>query len=294
MLCSQLQLVKDGDGYQDVKPLPCRAWTCDYCAPRRRAQLMAQVAAGEPNRCLTLTCSTAVGDSPADRYRRLHDAWRSLVKRIHRQFQLAPQKRWPLRKPDGTLWQDDANTLRTQGVLAKQYTKVQYFAFVEATENGEPHLHILLRSPFIPQNWLSQQMQDLLQSPVVWIDIIKSTKKAIGYVSKYVTKAPAQFGKTRRYWSTRAWQLNSAERDEYDRSQYQGARVVLRKWSELAEEIQMRGYIPVPQPAGWLRLHTLKSARRDYGEPDEAPNRSIMYKASVVLGHIKRGEPYDI
>jgi hypothetical protein len=269
MLCSQLHLVKYEDGYRDVKPLPCNSWSCDYCAPRRKSRLMAQAASGEPNRCLTLTITSRVGISPANRYHMLHDAWRIVAKRIVRQFALPPERRWIITNADDSKYQNPETYKRTKGIKTAEYSKLHYFAFVEATKRGEPHLHILVRSPYIPQDWLARQMEELIQSPRVWIDRIKNTKAAVGYVSKYVTKAPAQFGKTRRYWSTRGWEVNKSDRPEYDRRQYQGARIVVKRWREVIDEIDIQGLIVVPRADGWLRLHTIRSMRTEYGDPDE-------------------------
>lgn len=290
MLCSQLQLVKDGDGYSDVKPLECRAWSCAYCAPKRRARLMAQAASGSPNRCLTLSIRSSIGISPADRYQQLHNAWKLLAKRIARQFALHPDKRWKLQTNDGGEYQSIKNHTITKTTKQKEYTSLQYLAFVEATKLGEPHLHILIRSPYIPQDWVSQQMAELVQSPVVWIDLIKNTKSAIAYVSKYVTKAPAQFGKTRRYWCTRKWEVNKPDQFQERQKLPPGTHVVLKRWTETLEEIETRQLIPLVQSDGWLRLYNIRGFARDYPEEDMIKNYEPMFKAMINLGRINRRE----
>lgn len=172
MLCSDFQIVKEHHGGEDVLPLPCNCWTCDYCAPRRKRKLVAIARSGNPNKILTITVNTAVGLSPFHRRQMLHTAWKALTKRIMRQF---------------------------------KWKKLHYMAFVEKTKRGEPHLHILLRCGYIPQAWLSTQLKDLIGSPIVWIEQVKNTQQAVFYVTKYVGKAPAQFGTLKRYWVSREW-----------------------------------------------------------------------------------------
>jgi len=173
-MCRELALVKTTTDAQFAKNLDCKTWHCDNCAPKRRRQLMAQAAGGDPNRFLTLTVSPLVGDSPTDRRGLLAVAFNHLVKRLRRRF---PGQ------------------------------EVEYLAVVEETKAGEPHLHVLLRAPFIPQNWLSEQMRELLSSPIVDIRKIKGASQVVRYVAKYVTKAPAQFASFKRYWSSRGYQL---------------------------------------------------------------------------------------
>ena len=221
MLCSEFLLVKPGDGFEDVKPLPCDRWSCPYCAPRRRQALIAQAMAGEPNKILTLTISPKVGTSPTDRRRLLHDAWKRLVKRILRRF---------------------------------KWKRLPYMAFIEKTERGEPHLHILLRCDYIPQRWLSTQMAQMLNSPVVWIEQVKGTAKAIAYVTKYVGKAPAQFGTAKRYWVSRDWLVNQPEAPEAPVFDMTGVRVERVRWSDYSQEKTCARYWRQPQADGWIRF----------------------------------------
>jgi len=168
-LCREWTLVKDLVDYRYAKPLPCRSWRCELCAPVRRTQLMAQAASGNPVRFLTLTVNPHYGNDPESRLRALSAAWRTCVKRLRRQY-------------------------------GKH--SVEYLAVVEETKAGEPHLHILLRSPYIPQRLISSIMGELIDSPIVDIRKIKNAKEVVRYVAKYITKAPAQFGTAKRYWSS--------------------------------------------------------------------------------------------
>jgi len=176
-LCGQWTLVKDGGLERAAKPLPCRSWLCEHCAPRRKAQLQALAASGDPNRFITLTINPAVGASKEERLKLLSWAWRTIVKRLRYSHPDKP---------------------------------IEYLALVEATKHGEPHLHILYRGPYIRQSLLSESMAELVSSPIVDIRRIRGLREVIRYVAKYVTKAPAQFGTSKRYWHSTLYELDKA------------------------------------------------------------------------------------
>jgi len=222
--CRDWTLVKQIENVRRCKPLKCRSWRCDYCAPIRRNQLMAQAASGLPERFLTLTVNPSVGESPADRLKMLANSWRIVVKRLRR---LHPTK------------------------------PVEYLAVVEETKNGEPHLHILLRSPYIPQGWLSAAMSELMDSPIVDIRRIRSTNEVIRYVAKYITKAPAQFEGMKRYWSSQAWELRSKPTEEVPGLADTKWVIVRESILTLVERWAHEGYAARPDGGDrWLAIKT--------------------------------------
>lgn len=172
MYCREPSAVKYGDGWALAVSLPCRSWLCLDCQPRRRAQLIELAAGGAPNRLITITVNPEVGDGPLDRARLLARAWRIVVARARRSVHKEP---------------------------------INYLAVFEATKRGEPHLHILARCGFISQRWLSDQMGNVLQSPIVDIRRIHNVRHAARYVAKYIGKAPHKFGTCKRYWHTKLW-----------------------------------------------------------------------------------------
>jgi len=172
-ICREWSLVKHGEGEFHAKLLLCRSWSCEYCRPLRRSQLLAKCAAGEPTRLLTLTVNPAVGADQGERLLLLANAWRIIVKRLRRE--------------------------RGQGT-------VEYLAVVEYTKAGEPHLHILLRSKYVPQALLSSWMAELIDAPIVDIRAIKNQKEVIRYVAKYVTKELEANAGRKRYWTSGSWE----------------------------------------------------------------------------------------
>jgi hypothetical protein len=288
MLCSQYQLRKQGEGYEDVKILPCRSWSCEYCAPKRRSQLMAIAASGNPRSCLTLTCTINIESSPSARYRRLHNAWKLLIKRILRQFMLPPEQRWMLQTEEGNEYQEIIPFQITKATKAKRIRKIHYMAFVEETEAGEPHLHIMLRTVFIPQRWLSQQMDDLLSSPIIWIEKIKGVRSAIAYVTKYVTKAPAQFGKSRRYWLSRHYQINKVKFNDAPLMDRRNSRLVMQRFTDFVQHLLQKGVIAVPIERELLRVYELKSAWSEFRDGDRWRDCPEITKAYLWLHSYKQ------
>lgn len=181
MLCSEACIVNLGCDEARAVTLKCRAWSCEICAPDRRRQLMAQAFAGKPNTFITLTANPAYLESPEARARALVDAWRRIVKEAKEKY---------------------------------HYRTVPYLCVFEETKAGEPHLHIITRVPWIDQKWLSQRMQDLTQSPIVWVTRVKQKNKVASYVAKYIGKAPHRFEGTKRYWRTLDWMLDQWEPED--------------------------------------------------------------------------------
>lgn len=180
MYCSETSLVNtEGDGFAAVT-LKCRSWQCEICQPMRAARLRQLAAGGSPNTFITLTVNPKTGTDPADRARALADAWRKVCKAACRKY---------------------------------GYKNIPFLAVFEKTKNGEPHLHIVARIKWLDQAWLSARMSEYISAPIVDIRRISDVKKATAYITKYVTKDPTQFGKCKRYWCSRNYELKDPQAD---------------------------------------------------------------------------------
>jgi len=209
-ICREWSLVKHNEAEVHAKLLICRSWSCDYCRPLRRSQLLAKCAAGEPTRLLTLTVNPSLGENRDERTLMLANAWRIIVKRLRREA--------------------------GQG-------SVEYLAVVEYTKAGEPHLHILLRSKYIPQATLSAWMAELIGAPIVDIRAIKNQKEVIRYVAKYVTK-DFQAGEGRkRYWTSGSWEVKSRPRPEVGSLGQERWVIDRRGLAEIISEWIYRGFV---------------------------------------------------
>jgi hypothetical protein len=191
MWCTDSVLVKEHSTGAQAATLRCRSWTCEFCGPNRRRQLVALARSGHPDKFITLTASPQAGDSPVQRAKALARAWRVILARAKR---LWKGKKW------------------------------EYLAVFEATKRGEPHLHIIARCPFVPQRWLSEQAKDIVKSPIVDIRAVKSERQVAAYVTKYIGKDPHRFGTCKRYWHSAHWSQTDPEEPEYDHSEREGWR----------------------------------------------------------------------
>jgi len=221
-----------------AKPLRCRSWQCEECRPDRAKELIAMAIKGKATAFLTLTVSAESGTDPNDRARNLVKAWRRLRAEISANLSLPEHDRWQTEYLDsgGARFKDvDRAAVTDHDLHALPYVtefatpnprwktarkalrlaqrdkekmrahSVEFLAVVEAQKNGEPHLHIMMRSPFVPQAWLSARMDELIRAPIVWIESVRKTKKLANYVAKYCGKDPHRFGTLKRYWASKRW-----------------------------------------------------------------------------------------
>ena len=180
MFCGSHTLTASYHDHANISVLRCRRWSCDECLPSRLWQLRGLAASGEPTRFLTLTSRYGSADTPDEAAVRLVHAFRMLVQKA---------------------------------VRYGFWTRPQYLAVLEATKNGWPHLHVLMRAEFIPQRWISRQMAEWIDSPVVDISAIKSRRHASRYIAKYVSKGPMKFTGCKRYWRSQSYvQADGEER----------------------------------------------------------------------------------
>jgi len=63
-----------------------------------------------------------------------------------------------------------------------------YVKVTEYTQAGLPHLHVILRGPYIPQWWLSEQWKEIHHSPIVDVRAVRRHMGAAAYLAKYMGK----------------------------------------------------------------------------------------------------------
>lgn len=161
----------------------CKRWMCELCEPCRRASVIRQILNGNPNRMLTLTHRHPPGASPEWVARQMAAAFPKFMKLCRK---------------------------KCRG------RELAYFAVFEAHVLGYPHLHVALRSPFLPQRWLKRVWYRLTRSYIVDIRAIGSVNRTAGYMSKYLGKDLHKFGTLKRYWQSANYQ--SAEQKTFEKS----------------------------------------------------------------------------
>jgi hypothetical protein len=162
-----------------VYPLRCKRWRCPGCGPRlvRRARdrIRAGITQG-PTRFLTLTSPGT--ESPEQSFDELTERWKRMSLRIGRRF----------------------------GAF-------DYVAVIEIQKRGSPHLHVIVRGPFIPLPWLARAAGEVGFGRVV--DIRRPRSDLAGYLAKSLGPGtsgdllPSHFHRVR--WS-RGWSTAVAKR----------------------------------------------------------------------------------
>lgn len=221
MLCTDLTFVKVVANRIYAEPLKCRRWSCPYCQPQRKRQLVAKAASGHPDTFLTLTASPDTAQTPERAAQVLVIAWRKV---------------------------------RAEACRRYGYTTIPFIAVFEETKAGWPHLHILIRCKWLDQAWLSQRMMHHAKAPIVDIRRVKSVQHAVRYVFKYIGKAPRSFGTCKRYWTSRDYERHPKRRFEKHRAKADHCFVALRRFSLYLLDREREGYLTEPDGEGvWLR-----------------------------------------
>jgi len=203
MYCKEWCLVKRTNPELTIIPLRCKCWTCEECQPGRRLRLIAEGLQGFPNTFMTLTTWRRPGACPEAAARALVKAWR---------------------------------TVRQEYLKKHGKRSLPFLAVFEATTAGWPHLHIIARSKWIDQKWLSRRMDELIGAPIVDVRRIEKRARAVRYVTKYVGKEPHRFVGVKRYWRSLDYLLPSADHVEPEEGVIIPWRIVRENWITYARE----------------------------------------------------------
>lgn len=174
MLCSEALSVNIGGNETLVSVLRCKRWSCEICQPFNRLKVVQAAKRGYPNIFLTLTCNPA---RYASRDQAANDMKRSLILLRRRIFKRYGIKNMP------------------------------FIVIFERTKKGWPHMHILARANWLDQKWLSDQMRELTDAPIVDVRKIQDQGRAAAYVSKYVGKDPFAFAGCKRWWRSHNYEI---------------------------------------------------------------------------------------
>lgn len=133
--------------------LPCKQWSCRFCAESKIRRLSIKTQAAKPNRLLTLTVDPALWPDP----RAAFDGTRRQVPECMRH-------------------------------LRKRYTSVEYLRVTELTARGWPHYHLMVRSPYIPHEVVKRIWRELTGAIIVDVRQIKGSFNTYSYLVKYLSK----------------------------------------------------------------------------------------------------------
>ncbi len=150
--------MRPDDDRKVIIPMTCKKWSCAECGPRKVAVWRRAIVASKPDKFLTLTGKLLPDEDYDDGVRRLRRAQTTLVQRIRRVF-----------------------------------GRFEYLSVHEPTKIGNPHLHLLVRAPYIPQPWLSAEWEKLTGCFRVDIRKCPQGSHMPFYVTKYILKNAREF-----------------------------------------------------------------------------------------------------
>lgn len=228
--CQSTSLVNTSQEAHVCVSLRCRSWNCPECAEDRKRGLIAQAHGGQPDTFITLTLRRSADLTVHEAARKIAHAWRLVRLRALREAKRdITRTPTPAGAEPPSGWPRDGHG-RVPRQVFLHGDGLPFLAVMERTKAGWPHLHILLRSKWIKQEWLAAQMAELAGSPVQDVRRIKGRSKVAGYVAKYAGKCAAKIGSAKRYWSSRDFDLRPADADPRNRSPRAG-------WQRLEETL---------------------------------------------------------
>lgn len=183
-----------------------------------RRRVVERARDGNPNIFMTLTWNSNRAESPAEAARVMKHAWVVLRRRIERHYGI---------------------------------NKIPFLVVFEKTKKGYPHMHLLIRSRYIDQDWLSDQMDDLIDAPIVDIRKIKDRKMAFYYVTKYLGKDLAAFEGCKRWW--RSHNYETEKEPEYRPFLFGDClRIEPVDYYTMASRYRVGGYEVIDEGRDWL------------------------------------------
>lgn len=210
MLCEWSTIVIVHEDGVNLHTFSCKCWQCEGCFYKRLLQLQHDAKSGLPNTFLTLTSKYTEEKTPDQAAQELVIAWRNIRQRAKREG------------------------------IAK---RIEFIAVFEETDQGWPHLHILMRAPFIPQAWISERMQEYTNSPIMWIRAVESKEHAAWYLAKYFAKGPHKFKGCKRYWMSRGYKVEHEELPAVHHFENKVITLLDRPLAEVTRQMRIRGWL---------------------------------------------------
>jgi len=189
----------------------CKRWSCPTCSPRKRRQLRAIATAGKPDMLLTLTHDTKQPLTPDEAAQQMTKALTAMFRWMHTRSKTANF---------GYLW------------------------VIERTQRGFPHCHALLRCQFVHHREISAKWKELTGASIIDVQRITSERQAANYVTKYLSKEPHKFDKTRRFGISKSWRQTDTDRTVDAFWQGVPVQTVAYSFSELVAALLSAGMTP--------------------------------------------------
>lgn len=179
-ICSTNTLVNGTNVHGEIISLRCKRWQCEHCNPLNRYQVMQAAKRGMPNLFVTLTVPPHKYDSYDDQARDMRRGLVLLRRHIEKRFRVK---------------------------------NIPFIVVFEKHKSGAPHMHLLMRGPYMHQRVLLALWRNIMGSGGVNIKFIRNTAKVLFYITKYIGKDLAKFEGCKRYWKSQNYEVEKAERE---------------------------------------------------------------------------------
>lgn len=136
-----------------VIAVTCKQWGCRFCGEQKARKLAATAKDGKPNKLITLTVNPSLHENPRAAFETTTSCVAKLIQTIRR-----------------------------------NHGEFEALRVLELTKAGWPHYHLVARTNFIPQRWLSNEWDRLTGARIVDIREIKQEDRVYWYVMKYLGK----------------------------------------------------------------------------------------------------------
>lgn len=180
-ICNELTAVNGDEFEGQVSMLRCKRWSCPICAPENAKRVRVLCARGNPNKFMTLTINSDDFDCP-------HEAARFLK----------------------------ASMVKFRRALEASLgiKKLPFLCVFEKHKSGYPHLHLAIRTKYLPWQVLRGIWKRITGAHRIDIRKIDTTGQLYFYMTKYMTKSLEAFEGCKRWW--RSHNYDEAPDDEFD------------------------------------------------------------------------------
>ena len=178
-LCSETVFVNANRFEGSVHLLRCKKWGCPSCHEYNRMKVMHAARKGKPNLFMTLTSVEGSASSPDEAAREMKRGLVMLRRRIER--------RWGVKN-------------------------IPFIVVFERTKKGWPHMHLLLRAPYMHWKVLRAMWKSISGAHEVDVRFIKKQTQVLFYVTKYIGKELAAFKGCKRWWRSHNYEVVKEEK----------------------------------------------------------------------------------
>lgn len=224
-ICSNSLLVKPQGHIATLSGLRCKRWSCQECARLNRERVMKLASAGKPNIFMTLTCDPAKHENEHLAAQAMRRGLVALRRRIER--------KWGVKN-------------------------VPFIVVFERHKSGWPHMHLLMRAPYMHWKVLRAMWEDITGAFEVDIRHIKKKSSVLFYVTKYIGKQLEKFEGCKRYWRSQNYcgaRQKEPKHPEYEKRPYvtlgslRGALLQLDRAGWKIEKVKGQEYLV--EPPSW-------------------------------------------